>query len=80
MIGGETGILGEWGVECAENNYEGMMTSHEAVARGKNAAVVRLGLMTGIGPLKELCERAGIRSPLREVGQCLFGVQRNGVR
>lgn len=73
MIGGETGILGEWGVERADNDYEGMMTSHEAVARGKNAAVVRLGLMTGMGPLKELCEKAGIRSPVREVANAYLG-------
>ncbi|MBX9742708.1 MAG: transglycosylase domain-containing protein [Chthoniobacterales bacterium] len=73
MIGGETGILGEWGVERADNDYEGMMTSHEAVARGKNAAVVRLGFMTGTGPLKQLCERAGIRSPLREVANAYLG-------
>ena len=43
MIGGVNGILGEWGVERPDNEYEGPMPSSEAVARGKNAAVVRLG-------------------------------------
>jgi penicillin-binding protein 1A len=73
MIGGETGILGEWGVERADNRYEGAMTSHEAVARGKNAAVVRLGLMTGIDKLEELAKKVGIRSPVRNVANAYLG-------
>jgi penicillin-binding protein 1A len=73
MIGGETGILGEWGVESAENSYEGPMPSHEAVARGKNAAVVRLGFLTGIDFLKKFCREAGIQTPLREVSNAYLG-------
>lgn len=73
MIGGETGILGEWGVESAENNYEGPMTSHEAVARGKNAAVVRLGFLTGVDSVKQFCTKAGITAPLREVANAYLG-------
>jgi len=73
MIGGETGILGEWGVESAENSYEGPMTSHEAVARGKNAAVVRLGLLTGIDCLKKFCRDAGIENPIREFSNAYLG-------
>lgn len=79
MIGGETGILGEWGVERADNEYEGMMPSHEAVARGKNAAVVRLGFMTGTEKLQQLCERAGIRSPVRNVANAYLGSSEMGV-
>lgn len=73
MIGGETGILGEWGVERSDNSYEGSMTSHEAVARGKNAAVVRLGFLTGIESLKQFCTKAGIRAPLRDVSNAYLG-------
>jgi len=73
MIGGVDGILGEWGVERADNEYEGPMPSHEAVARGKNAAVIRLGYMTGLNQLKEFCKRAGIRSPLRDVANAYLG-------
>lgn len=73
MIGGETGILGEWGVERADNSYEGPMTSHEAVARGKNAAVVRLGFLTGIDALKQLCTNAGIHAPVRDVSNAYLG-------
>lgn len=73
MIGGENGILGEWGVERADNDYEGPMSSHEAVARGKNAAVVRLGFKTGLDDLDKVCKSAGIRSPLRDVANAYLG-------
>jgi membrane peptidoglycan carboxypeptidase len=73
MIGGEGGILGEWGVERADNEYEGPMPSHEAVSRGKNAAVVRLGLKTGTEALGNLSRDAGIRSPLRDVANAYLG-------
>lgn len=73
MIGGDNGILGEWGVERADNDYEGPMPSREAVARGKNAAVVRLGFKTGLDDLGKLCNDAGIRSPLRDVANAYLG-------
>jgi membrane carboxypeptidase/penicillin-binding protein len=73
MIGGDNGILGEWGVERPDNEYEGPMPSSEAVARGKNAAVVRLGFMTGLDALKKVCKDDGIRSPLRDVANAYLG-------
>ena len=73
MIGGESGILGEWGVERPDNEYEGPMPSHEAVARGKNSAVVRLGFMTGLDALGKFCKDDGIRSPLRDVANAYLG-------
>lgn len=73
MIGGDNGILGEWGVERADNEYEGPMPSSEAVSRGKNAAVVRLGFRTGLEDLGKLCTAAGIRSPLRDVANAYLG-------
>lgn len=73
MIGGDSGILGEWGVERPDNEYEGSMPSSEAVARGKNAAVVRLGFMTGLDDLKKFCQTDGIRSPLRDVANAYLG-------
>ena len=73
MIGGDSGILGEWGVERADNDYEGPMPSSEAVARGKNSAVVRLGFKTGLDQLGEFCKAAGIRSPLRDVANAYLG-------
>ena len=73
MIGGENGILGEWGVERPDNEYEGPMPSSEAVSRGKNAAVIRLGFKTGLEDLGKLCSTAGIRSPLRDVANAYLG-------
>ena len=45
MIGGTTGILGEWGPESAENRYEGAITAREALAKSKNGATVRMSAM-----------------------------------
>jgi membrane peptidoglycan carboxypeptidase len=73
MIGGDNGILGEWGVERPDNEYEGPMPSSEAVARGKNAAVVRLGFRTGLEDLGKISKAAGIRSPLRDVANSYLG-------
>ena len=33
MIGGTTGILGEWGPESVDNTYEGAMTARQALAK-----------------------------------------------
>jgi membrane carboxypeptidase/penicillin-binding protein len=72
-IGGTTGILGEWGVERGGNTYEGGIPIHEAIAKGKNAATVRLGLMTGLDAVKETARKAGIKSPLRSLANTFLG-------
>ena len=48
MVGGTTGILGEWGVESFENVYENRITARNALAKSKNAATVRLGQKVGL--------------------------------
>src|SRR5207253_1803246 len=48
MIGGTTGILGEWGPEDADNRYEGRMTARQALVKSKNGATVRIGMDAGI--------------------------------
>ena len=73
MIGGDNGILGEWGVERPDNDYEGPMPSSEAVSRGKNAGVIRLGFRTGLDDLEKFCRAAGIRSPIRDVANAYLG-------
>lgn len=73
MVGGETGILGEWGVEQADNEYEGPMTTREALVKGKNAATVRLGMKTGLDALKKTAAAAGITSPLRDYTNSFLG-------
>lgn len=73
MIGGETGILGEWGVERADNRYEGPMAATVALAKGKNAAAVRLGNEVGLTDILALGKRAGLTSPLREFPNTILG-------
>lgn len=65
MIGGLTGILGEWGPERVDNKYEGAISAREALVKGKNAATVRFGSAAGIEKVTDFAKRAGIESPLR---------------
>ena len=73
MIGGMTGILGEWGPESADNQYEGPITAHNALVKSKNAATVRLGLATGLDPVVVLAKKAGIDSELRRFPATYLG-------
>ncbi len=73
MIGGTTGILGEWGPESADNRYEGAMTARQALAKSKNGASVRIGMDAGVDAVLQLCAAAGIRSPLRPYPATFLG-------
>ncbi|MGB8465607.1 MAG: transglycosylase domain-containing protein [Terrimicrobiaceae bacterium] len=73
MVGGDSGILGEWGIERAENEYEGPIPAREALAKGKNAATVRLGLRIGLDQVKKIATAAGIASPLRNYANAFLG-------
>ncbi len=73
MVGGDTGILGEWGVERADNEYEGPMPTREALVRGKNAATVRLGFQAGLDQVQKVSTAAGISSPLRNYANAFLG-------
>jgi 1A family penicillin-binding protein len=73
MIGGTTGILGEWGPESAENRYEGAMTARQALAKSKNGATVRVGMDAGLDNVLQLYRNAGIRSALRPYPATFLG-------
>ena len=73
MIGGTTGILGEWGPESAENRFEGTISAREALVHSKNAATVRLGMMTGIAEVDKLAKEAGISSQLAQFPKTYLG-------
>jgi 1A family penicillin-binding protein len=73
MIGGTTGILGEWGPESAENRYEGAMTARQALAKSKNGATIRIGMNAGVESVLQLCSAAGIGSPLRPYPATFLG-------
>src|SRR5213078_2037679 len=73
MIGGTTGILGEWGPEDADNQYEGRMTARQALVKSKNGATVRIGMDAVIEAVLQLCSSAGIRSQLRPYPATFLG-------
>ena len=73
MIGGTTGFLGEWGPEVADNRYEGIISARTALVKSKNAATVRLGMMTGTKEVLELAEDAGIESELAAYPKTYLG-------
>lgn len=72
-VGGAAGVLGEWGVERVDNEYEGEITAREAFVRGKNAAMVRVGFKTGLEDVGRLTKKAGISSPLRPFANAYLG-------
>jgi membrane peptidoglycan carboxypeptidase len=72
-IGGAAGILGEWGVERVDNQYDGEVTAREAFVRGKNAAAVRIGFKTGLEAVGKVAKDAGIESPLRPFANAYLG-------
>lgn len=72
-FGGVEGILGEWGVERTDNEYVGEITAREALVRGKNGAVVRLGFQTGLAAAGKTARDMGIESPLRPYANSYLG-------
>ncbi len=77
MIGGQTGILGEWGPERVDNKYEGGISARTALVKSKNAASVRLGMMTGIDNVIDLAAKAGVQ---RVVGKDEKGKETTNLR
>lgn len=73
MIGGTSGILGEWGVEKADNRYEGPIPLRKAFALSKNAASVRVGIQAGLDSVIKLAKAAGIEDELRPFPATFLG-------
>ncbi len=73
MVGGQAGILGEWGVEKTGTHYEGPLPAGVALLDGKNAATVRVGNEVGLADVLALSKRAGIASPMREFPATFLG-------
>jgi penicillin-binding protein 1A len=73
MIGGTTGILGEWGVERADNRYEGPLPMRRILADGKNSATVRIGVEAGLESVTKLARNAGIQDDLRPFPATFLG-------
>ena len=74
MIGGFTGILGEWGTEAAESKWTMTgISARESLVNSRNATTVRLGEKVGLPALKEFCTQAGIRSPVKDYPSSYLG-------
>lgn len=73
MIGGYTGILGEWGTERDDNKYEGAIPVRKAVSLGKNAATVRFGIDVGLDKVMALAKEAGMNDPMRPFPATFLG-------
>lgn len=73
MLGGQSGILGEWGAETGGRQYLGTVPSGYALIAGKNAATVRLGFDTGLDKVKAIASQAGIKSTLPDYPSTFLG-------
>ena len=73
MIGGTTGILGEWGAETGDNRYQGQITAREALVRSKNGSTVRIGTTAGLDSVTKVAHQAGIETKLRPYPATFLG-------
>jgi penicillin-binding protein 1A len=80
MIGGLTGILGEWGAEVAEPKWSrAQISAREALVNSHNSATVRVGERVALDggrvtpQFQSFATRAGIQSPLREYPSTFLG-------
>lgn len=60
MVGGEEGILGEWGMEHSRPRYEGRITNRRALAASKLAAAIRIGRRVGLPEVAKQAANFGI--------------------
>jgi membrane peptidoglycan carboxypeptidase len=79
MVGGTSGILGEWAREQSDTPYEGLIPCRNALIRSKNAATVRFGmqiaddLKASLEALASTAKAAGIQSPVRAFPASFLG-------
>ncbi len=73
MIGGENGILGEWGTEGGQPGYEGYVPALYALAKGKTGAAGRLAYEAGFESTRANLVKCGFTSDLSEYASVLLG-------
>jgi membrane peptidoglycan carboxypeptidase len=79
MVGGTSGILGEWAREQSDTPYEGLIPCRNALIRSKNAATVRFGMLiaddlkASLDALASTAKAAGIQSPVRAFPASFLG-------
>ncbi len=72
-IGGNTGILGEWGTEQDSTTFKDTISLRESLLQSRTAATIRLGERIGLDPVKQLAVKLGINSPLRDLASTFLG-------
>jgi len=74
-VGGNVGILGEWGSEVPEsqNAYLGDIPARDALVKGKVTALARLGLKIGPERVIDLAKRAGVETELQDLPRMYLG-------
>lgn len=80
MMGGMTGILGEWGAEVAEPKWtRNPISAREALVYSNNSAAVQMGEAVALNgglvtpQFQDFAKRAGIQSPLRDSPSTFLG-------
>lgn len=73
-IGGVEGLLGEFGTEVDQPMLMGDITARRALALGKNAATVRVGMKAGLPSFLELYNDLGIKT---SVGKTKLLIENN---
>ncbi|MDB4388075.1 transglycosylase domain-containing protein [Akkermansiaceae bacterium] len=63
MVGGTEGVVGEWGMEIPDPQYEGQITARRALEVSKIAASVRLGIDVGLEQVAETARGFGLDIP-----------------
>lgn len=79
MVGGVTGILGEWGLESFDADYPMDLTARQALALSSNSATVRLGREIGLQSVRNLCLKLGIYSEINDIPASFLGVSELGL-
>ncbi|TLD72780.1 hypothetical protein FEM03_01535 [Phragmitibacter flavus] len=73
MIGGERGVLGEWGGETDQPVHEGFVPVLHSLAKGKTGAAVRVAQDIGLERTREILLRCGFETPLSEYSSVVLG-------
>ncbi|BDS08739.1 penicillin-binding protein 1A [Oceaniferula spumae] len=63
MLDGREGVLGEWGMEVLNPQYENEITLRRALEVSKIGASVRLGKQLGLGTVMETARKFGLTFP-----------------
>lgn len=60
MVGGTEGVVGEWGMEVSDPQYEGKITARRGLKASKIGATVRLGIDLGLSKVAATAESFGL--------------------